>query len=66
MDKIKENVMRQLIAILKKYFVECFEKWKEYWDMCVSSLREQLEVTKKPQPPKLKMVQVRDFLFLVM
>lgn len=32
MDKIKENVTRQLKAILKVDFENCFEPGKEHWD----------------------------------
>jgi hypothetical protein len=34
-NEIKENATRQLLAILKKEFSDCFEKWKERWDKCV-------------------------------
>jgi hypothetical protein len=33
-DEIKENMTRQLMVILKKNFLDCFEKWKEQWDKC--------------------------------
>ena len=35
--KVKENATRQLMAIPKKDFSDCFEKWKECWDKCVRS-----------------------------
>jgi hypothetical protein len=31
-DEIKENATRQLVAITKKGFADCFESWKERWD----------------------------------
>jgi hypothetical protein len=34
-NEIKETATRQLMAILKKDFADCFEKWTEHWDMCV-------------------------------
>jgi hypothetical protein len=33
-NEIKENATRQLMAIPKKEFSVCFEKWKERWDKC--------------------------------
>ena len=42
-DKIKENTARQLMAIPKKDFANCFEKWKERWDKCVRSQGEYFE-----------------------
>jgi len=36
-NEIKENATRQLMAIPKKHFSDCFEKWKECWDKCVRS-----------------------------
>jgi hypothetical protein len=33
-NEIKENATRQLMAIPKKKFSDCFEKWKECWDKC--------------------------------
>jgi hypothetical protein len=36
-DDIKENVTRLLMAIMKKDFADCFEKWKECWYKCVWS-----------------------------
>jgi hypothetical protein len=33
-----KNTTRQLMAIPKKEFSDCFEKWKEHWDKCVRSL----------------------------
>jgi len=36
-NEIKENATRQLMAIPKKDFSDCFEKWKERWDKCVRS-----------------------------
>jgi len=39
-EEIKANTMRQLMAILKKVFADCFEKWKEHWDKFVRSKRE--------------------------
>jgi len=36
-NEIKENATRQLMAIPKKGFANCFEKWKEGWDKCVRS-----------------------------
>jgi len=41
--EIKENATRQLMAIPKKDFSDCFEKWKERWDKCVRSQREYFE-----------------------
>jgi hypothetical protein len=35
--EIKENVMRQLMAIPKKDFADRFVKWKECWAKCVWS-----------------------------
>jgi hypothetical protein len=34
-DEIKENATRQLMAIPKKGFADCFENCKERWDKCV-------------------------------
>jgi len=41
--EIKETATRQLMAILTKDFADCFEKWKEHWDMCVRSQEEYFE-----------------------
>jgi len=35
--------MRQLMAIPKKDFSDCFEKWKEPWDKSVRSQGEYFE-----------------------
>jgi hypothetical protein len=42
-NEIKENATRQLMAIPKKEFSDCFEKWKERWDKCVRSQGEYFE-----------------------
>jgi hypothetical protein len=42
-NEIKENATRQLMAIPKKDFSDCFEKWKERWDKCVRSQGEYFE-----------------------
>jgi hypothetical protein len=42
-NEIKENATRQLMAIPKKEFSDCFEKWKECWDKCVRSQKEYFE-----------------------
>jgi hypothetical protein len=34
-NEIMENMTRQLMAIPKKKFSDCFEKWKERWDKCM-------------------------------
>ena len=36
-EEIKENATRQLMAMPKKDFADCLEKWKELWDKCVRS-----------------------------
>jgi hypothetical protein len=36
-------ITRQLMAIPKKEFSDCFEKWKERWDKCVRSQGEYFE-----------------------
>ena len=33
-NEIKENSTRQLMAIEKKAFSDCFERWKVRWDKC--------------------------------
>ena len=35
MDEIKTkvNVMKQLMGIIKKDYIDCFAKYKGYWDM---------------------------------
>jgi hypothetical protein len=43
MDEIKENATRQLIAIPKEDFADCFEKWKGRWDKCVRPQGEYFE-----------------------
>jgi hypothetical protein len=43
MDEIKENATRQLIAIPKEDFADCFERWKRHWDKCVRSKGEYFE-----------------------
>jgi hypothetical protein len=42
-NEIKKNATRQLMAIPKKEFSDCFEKWKERWDKCVRSQGEYFE-----------------------
>jgi len=42
-NRIKENATRQLMAIPKKDFSDCFEKRKERWDKCVRSQGEYSE-----------------------
>jgi hypothetical protein len=42
-NEIKENATRQLMAIPKKGFSDCFEKWKKRWDKCVRSQGEYFE-----------------------
>jgi hypothetical protein len=42
-NEIKEKATRQLMAIPKKEFSDCFEKWKERWKTCVRSQGEYLE-----------------------
>ena len=42
-NEIKENGTRPLMAIPKKDFSGCFEKWKERWDKCVRSQGEYFE-----------------------
>ena len=42
-NEMKENVTRQLMAIPKKDFSDCFEKWKECWDKCVRPQGEYFE-----------------------
>jgi hypothetical protein len=37
MGAIKEKATRQLIAIPKEDFADCFEKWKGRWDKCMRS-----------------------------
>lgn len=39
-DKIKENMMWQLMAIPKVDFTDSFEKWTEHWEKCVRFQRE--------------------------
>jgi hypothetical protein len=34
-EDIKENATRQLMAIPKEDFEDCFENWKGHWDKCV-------------------------------
>jgi hypothetical protein len=36
-EDIKESATRQLMAIPKEDFADCFDKWKERWDKCVRS-----------------------------
>jgi hypothetical protein len=42
-NEIKENATRQLMAIPKKDFLDCFEKWKERWEKCARSQGEYFE-----------------------
>jgi hypothetical protein len=42
-DEIKEKATRQLIAIPREDFADCFEKWKGQWDKCVRSQAEYFE-----------------------
>ena len=36
-DEIQENTTGQLVSIITKGFVECFEGWKKRWENCVRS-----------------------------
>jgi transposase len=36
-EEIKENLLRDLKAILKQAFQDYFEKWKKRWERCIGS-----------------------------
>jgi [histone H3]-lysine36 N-dimethyltransferase SETMAR len=36
-DEIKKNTTKQLMAISKNEFSECFQKWQERWNKCIQS-----------------------------
>jgi transposase len=42
-NEIRVNATRQLMAIPKNEFSDCFETWKERWDKCVRSQGEYCE-----------------------
>jgi transposase len=36
-EEIKENLLRDLKAIPKQVFQDCFQNWKKRWKQCISS-----------------------------